>query len=304
MPTQNEREGRDRKRSGGLAGTAITEEQSVSQDALHREPAELHRTWRPAARRSSRSASQHERRELSCHALREPDDGVLAHMTGEAARLIPYALIAALSPLGFAATIAVIRTGRLRAFGFGVGVVLGQLVACAVLVVLGGASIPSREASHTTFEGLLELALGIALLCLAVAVYRRPSRWAQNPAASGRSKKLLDRLGHVRAITALFAGLMLGIGGPKRLVLTALASASISASGMTGSSEAALVIWYSTLATVLIWAPVLSYLLLGQWAIALLDRGLEWLTRWQRPVSVSALIVIALWLVSVGIALL
>ncbi len=225
-------------------------------------------------------------------------------MTDEAAHLIPYALIAALSPLGFAATIAVLRTGRLRALGFGVGVVLGQLLACAVLVIVGEASFPSHETSHPRFEGLLQLALGIALLCLAVAVYRRPPSSAQEAGSSGRSQELLERLGHIRPFTALIAGLLLGIGGPKRLVLTALASASISASGVTGANEPALVVWYSAIATVLVWVPVVAYLLLGQWAVSRLDLTLEWLTRRRRPVTVCALVVIAVVLIGDGVALL
>jgi hypothetical protein len=223
-------------------------------------------------------------------------------VTGEAARLIPYALIAALSPLGFAATIAVMRTGRLRVFGFGVGMVLGQLLACAILVAVGGASFPSHETSHPTFEGLLQFGLGIALLYLAVAVYRRPSKSAPDASSSARSKELLERLGHVRVFTALFAGLLLGVGGPKRLVLSTFASASILASGVNGSDQVALVVWYSALATVLIWVPVLGYLLLGQWAVARLDLGLEWLTRRQRPATVCALVVIALVLIGNGVA--
>jgi len=38
-------------------------------------------------------------------------------------------------------------------------------------------------------------------------------------------------------VTAWGIGLLLGIGGPKRLVLTALASASITAAGITGSGR-------------------------------------------------------------------
>jgi Sap, sulfolipid-1-addressing protein len=227
----------------------------------------------------------------------ELENDELGVVTGEAAHLIPYALIAALSPLGFAATLAVMRTGRVRAFGFGVGVVLGQLFACSVLVVVGGASIPSRETAHPTFEGALELALGITLLCLAVATYFRPSSSRPSAGPGGRANELLERLGHVRALTVLFAGVLLGIGGPKRLVLTALASASISASGVTGSNEAALVVWYSALATVLVWLPVLGYLLLGTRAVTRLDRALEWLTRHRRPMTVGALLVIALVLI-------
>ena len=87
-------------------------------------------------------------------------------------------------------------------------------------------------------------------------------------------------------------------------MLTTFAAASISASGVTGSNEAALVVWYSVLATLLIWVPVLGYLLLGQWAVTRLDRSLEWLTRRQRPVTVCALVVIALLLIGDAVALL
>jgi hypothetical protein len=212
---------------------------------------------------------------------------------GEAVRLIPYALLAALSPLGFAATITVMKTGRLTALGFALGVVLGQLLACAVLVLVGGASIPSRNKDHPTFQGLLELALGIALLWLAEVIRHRPPTAMHAPWGSGRSKEVLDRLARVRPFTALVAGLVLGIGGPKRLVLTGLASASIADAGVGGSDQGALILWYSALATVVVWLPIVGYLLLGDWAVTWLDRGLEWLTRHQRTASVSVLVAVA-----------
>lgn len=225
-------------------------------------------------------------------------------MLSEAGRLVPYALLAALSPLGFAATIAVMRAGRLRALGFAVGVVIGQLFACAALVLLGGVSIPSHTSGHPTLEGVLGLAFGLLLLGYAVILHRRPADLTGTPAASGRSKEILGRLGRVRAFTAAVAGLLLGIGGPKRLVLTALASASIAAAGATGSDGTALVFWYSGLATVLVWLPVLGYLVLGQWAVTRLDLGLEWLTRHRRPATVSVLGLLGLVLVIDSAALL
>jgi len=62
-----------------------------------------------------------------------------------ALQLVPYALIATLSPLGVAATLTVMRTGRLQALGFGLGVVAGQLLACTTLVLLGSVTIPHRS---------------------------------------------------------------------------------------------------------------------------------------------------------------
>jgi hypothetical protein len=219
-----------------------------------------------------------------------------------AAQLIPYALLATLSPLGVAATLAVMRTGRLQAFGFSVGVVLGQLAACAVLVALGSVTIPGRAKSHPTFQGLLALGLGVALLVLALVVRRHPELLKRS--SSGGSHAALDRLQHVHVLTASGLGLLLGIGGPKRLVLTALASASIAAAGTTGSNEAGLVLWYGLLATVLVWLPVVAYLLLGDLVLARLDRALEWFARQRSTVTVSVLVVVGLVLIGNAAALL
>ena len=222
-------------------------------------------------------------------------------MAGAAAHLIPYALLATLSPLGVAATLAVMRTGRLKAFGFGLGVVLGQLIACAALVAIGAAATPHRTKAYPTFEGLLEVAFGIALLCVAVAVHRRPR--TGSPSAGGRSQAALDRLQHVHVMTASAIGLLLGIGGPKRLLLTCLASASITATGTTSKNELVLVGWYTFLATSLVWLPILAYLLIGDWAVTRLDSALAWLDRHRRPLMTYAIAVVGGVLVVDGLLL-
>ena len=139
---------------------------------------------------------------------------------------------------------------------------------------------------------MLALGLGVALLVLAYLVRRRPEI-LKRP-SSGRSHAALDRLQRVHLITATGLGLLLGIGGPKRLVLTALASALIAAAGSTGSDEAALVVWYGLLATVLVWLPVIAFLLLGDLVVARLDGALEWLARQRSTVTLYALVVIGL----------
>ena len=223
-------------------------------------------------------------------------------MLSAALHLIPYALLATLSPLGFAATVTVMRTGRLRALAFALGVVFGQLLACSALVAIGAVATPDRSKSHTTFEGLFELGLALLLLSYAWVVQRRPQTARRT--SNGRSKAALERLQRVHLVTASGVGLLLGIGGPKRLVLTALASASIVAAGFTGSNEAALIGWYGLLATVLVWLPVLGYLLLGNRAVVALDATLEWLARHRRPATVSVLVIVGLALLVNAVLLL
>jgi threonine/homoserine/homoserine lactone efflux protein len=221
-------------------------------------------------------------------------------VTSAALYLIPFALVAAASPLGLAATLTVLRTGRVQALVLAIGVIGGQLFACAALVLIGAASI-SHRTKRPNVEGVLELLVGVALLLLAVRLLRRPKTEERT---NGRSQRFLDRLGQVRLKTDFVAGLALGIGGPKRLVLTALAASSITAAGVDGAEETALVLWYCGLATVVVWAPVLAALLLGDPAVDLLDRGFAWLARHQRAVTLSVLLVVGLFFFGHGLGLL
>lgn len=220
-------------------------------------------------------------------------------MLTEALHLIPYALVAALSPLGFAATLAVLESGRLKALGFAIGFVSGQLLACAVLVAIGGAA-PERSDRYPTLQALLELGLGLVVLWLALEVRRKPQPMARKDSGK-RSSAMLERLGRLRVGTAIVAGFLLGIGGPKRLVLTALAAASITAASLDGSADVLLVAWYAALATVLVWIPVLAFELFGEQAIIWFDRAHEWLSVHQRQVVAWALAILGLVLVADGL---
>ena len=217
--------------------------------------------------------------------------------------LLPYALLATLSPVGFTATIAILRTGRARAVAFAIGVVAGQAVACSALVLIGDAATPGRSHEHSTFSGLLQIGLAFLLAGYALVVHRR----AEEPAvrtSSDRSKAALERLQRVHVGTAAAVGLLLGIGGPKRLVLTALAAATIGAAGFSARNTAELVGWYCLLATMLVWVPVSAYLLLGQRAVKALDAGLGWLSRHRRSTKVYALVTVSALLIVNAIQLL
>lgn len=220
-------------------------------------------------------------------------------MTNAALSLILYAVVAAASPLGLAATLTVLRTGRAQALGLATGVLLGQLLTCGVLVLIGSASVDHRM-KRPVVEGVLELVLGAALLVLASVIHRRPQ---QAHPDSGRSQQILDRLRRVHGTTAFAAGLALGVGGPKRLVLTGLAAASITAAGVDGAGEAVLVVWYVALATIVVWAPVLAEIVAGERALDRVDAAFRWLGRHHRPVTVLALLIVGFFLAAHGLVL-
>ena len=215
-------------------------------------------------------------------------------------QLVLYGLLAMLSPLGFAATLAVIESGRFKALGFGIGFVAGQLLACGLLVMAGAAVVPDHQSGYDTFRSVLAIGFGVAVLWLALNVRRRPQ--STTPRSSDRSQAVLERLGRLRVGTALVAGLLLGIGGPKRLVLTALAAASISAASLDASRATVSVVAYTALATLLSWAPILAFEVFGDRAVARLAAAQQWLSRHQRAATTYALFLIGLLAIVEGLA--
>ena len=219
-------------------------------------------------------------------------------MSSAALHLVPYALVAALSPLGFAATLAVMGSGKLKALAFACAFVAGQLIACAVLLAIGAATVPGGDDRHATLQAVLEIGFGLALFGLAAGV-----RWrSRTPNQSnGRSEAVLERLERLHLLTALAAGALLGIGGPKRLVLSTLAAASIAASGVDDQQEAVLVVWYTGLATLLVWAPIICFAILGERAVAAFRSGQRWIGEHQSQVVFYPLIFLGVVLLVDGL---
>ncbi len=206
-------------------------------------------------------------------------------------QLLLYGLLAALSPLAFTATIAVTQSGRLKALAFGAGFVVTQLLTCSLFVIAGVAVTGVRTKGHPGVQVLLGAALALALGWAALQVRRRPPKAGE---ASERTQALLERLGRLRFLTAVVAGLVLGIGGPKRLVLTAFAATTITTAGVRDSSEVALVVVYVALATAVVWAPVILFVLLGERAVALMKAAQGDVGRRQPDVTAHALLLLAL----------
>jgi hypothetical protein len=205
---------------------------------------------------------------------------------GDVVQLLLYALLAAFSPLALAATMTAIGAGRRQALGLGVGFVAGQLGACVLFVILDFAAVGSSRRSYPGIRVPLALALAVVLVWLASRVRRRPPPVSES---KSRAHALLARLSRLGYLTTLAVGLLLGIGGPKRLVLTALAAALISTTGARDSAQAELAVVYCALATALVWGPVVFYVVRGEKAIALMKAAQERVNRHQPAVTIYAL---------------
>jgi len=220
-------------------------------------------------------------------------------MLHAAIQVVLYGLLAGFTALGFAATLTVMPSGRLKALGFGAGFVGAQLLTCSVLVIFGIAV--AGEKSRPDLRAALEVALALVLIALALVVHRKPPTTNDGRTAHERSRArtqaLLERLSRLRVLTTVAAGFLLGIGGPKRLVLTSLAATTIVTAGIGDINQAALVAVYVTLATALVWGPLILFLLLGNRVIALMEDAQDDIGRRQPQVTVYALVILASLLV-------
>src|SRR5579871_824251 len=180
----------------------------------------------------------------------------------EVVNLVLYGLIGALSAMAFAATLAVIRAGRLKAIAFAVGFVAAQIATCAILVRLGGWSLPGHHHAYATLRAILAIGFGVWVLTIAWGRRRAPATPPVSR-ADERSQAMLQRLGRLHSATTFLAGVLLGVGGPKRLLITALAAASIAGANVAAGRDVALTVLYAAIATLIVWLPVLAFLLVG-----------------------------------------
>ncbi len=101
----------------------------------------------------------------------------------------------------------------------------------------------------------------------------------------------MARFEHLTPLTAALMGTLFGLGIPKRLTITLVAAATLTAAGLSRPEEVSLALLYIAVAGVLVWAPVAIYVVAGRHANALLAAGQRWLTENQQRVGTVTLLV-------------
>ena len=223
---------------------------------------------------------------------------------GTGIHVVLYGLVAATSPLALGATLVVLRSGhgRLNGLMFAIGVLVGQSLVCVLLLALGSAWTPGGGDENDRLRGILDLGFGIALLLAAWHVQRTalPRRTGTTPRGR-RSQSWHDRLEGLGPVTAVGTGALLGFGGPKRLGITFLAATSVAAADLSTTASVVLLAVYVLLATVLVWAPVLAYLVFTDRATDWLEARQQWIRDHERSVVVYPSLVLGVVLLISGI---
>ena len=216
-------------------------------------------------------------------------------------RAVLYGLIAAASPLAFAATAVVLRSRRARLNGviFAAAFLLAGFGVVLVVVAIGSAAAPGPGGS-SSLAAWLELALGVLLL--AVGLRLRGGSAPAKVDGPGRTQALLDRLALITPKTAFPAGALLGIGGPKRLTIGIVAATTISGANLTTTESVVAAVLYVAVASTLVWAPVALYLVAGRRTRAWLSDAEAWLLENQRLFAAVSLLVFGALLAADGFA--
>ncbi len=215
--------------------------------------------------------------------------------------ILLFALVSASSPLALGATLVVLTHGRGRINGlaFAIGFIAGQ-VACLLLAYgIGAFSVPGGN--HPAVVACFLILFGVALLVMAVHVRRHRDDPVRIRDPNPRMEALRARLGGLRPLSALAVGTALGIGGPKRITITLLASATIASAGLSHASAGVLAIVYVAIATSLVWLPVMLYVMWGARAADWLLRAERWIGRHRTPLTFYPSAVLGVGLVIDGI---
>ncbi len=196
-------------------------------------------------------------------------------MISATAYVLFYALVAAASPLVLTATLVVIRSERQRtnSIAFLIGFLVGTTIAATLGLLLGQAAVEGLE-SRKTLQGVVALLLGLALVAAGLQERRGPKR---PRVESDRERATLVRLGRVGPGAVLSMAVLLGFGGPKRLVLAFLAMGSVGEANLGDLADLTLLALYVAVATLLVSVPLIIVVVGGRRAAAIIDRGESWL---------------------------
>ena len=218
-------------------------------------------------------------------------------MADTASRILLFALVAAASPVTLLATAAVLtsRRGRTNGTVYLVGFLLGQSIAFVVALLIGSAATTNRD-GNIELAAVLELAFGLALLL--VAWPRRRAEAGPDAAGPRRVKAMLARLHGLRPSTAFSVGVLLGVGGVKRLTITVVAGATVGIAGLSPIEDVLLGVLYVVVAAVLVWGPVTVYLVAGERADAWLEEAQSWLTANERRITFASTVLFGFLLTS------
>jgi hypothetical protein len=135
---------------------------------------------------------------------------------------------------------------------------------------------------------------------LVIASRFRPPHEPREPGSTAAAEARFARLAHVKPAISFGIGVPLGIGA-KRLTITLVAAATVSLAGLTLLEDAGLGVLYVVVASLMVWVPVVGYLLLGTRADDVVALSRAWVLTNDRKLTFISALVLGVFLLGDGL---
>jgi threonine/homoserine/homoserine lactone efflux protein len=202
--------------------------------------------------------------------------------------------VIAFSPPPIIAVVVMLVSSRERtnALAFAAGWIVGIAVVGTIVLLLAGEAGASDDGEASTWVELLKLAIGVALVLLALR------KWSGRPDAED-DVATPGWMATIRSLTPLRAGalgVVLSSVNPKNVLLLVAAAATEAQTGLSAGRQA--IVWaiFVVIATLGVGTPVVLSVALGDRAAGVLDRLEQWLIR-------NATVVTAVLCLLIGVTL-
>jgi threonine/homoserine/homoserine lactone efflux protein len=188
------------------------------------------------------------------------------------AEILPLALVVTISPINVIPVILLLFTKRplVNASCFLAGFIAGVAAVLIACVAIAEAVDLSPSSGHSTWVAVLKLALGVYLVVAAVRKFRGRPRTGEESAMP----KWMDGITAFRPGKSLGAGLALGAGNPKNVVVGLAAAVTIASVSLSSGQQIGAIAIYVFVAALGVVAPILVTIFLG-------DRSHEVLGGWK-----------------------
>jgi threonine/homoserine/homoserine lactone efflux protein len=214
--------------------------------------------------------------------------------------ILPLGLVVGLSPIPIIAVVLMLATPRARANGlaFLLGWIAGLTLVGAIVLLVSGAIDATDESEPATWVSLLEIALGVVLVGLAVKQWRGRPRGDEEAALP----KWMTTIDTFKPPKALGFGVVLSSVNPKNLMVTVAAAAAIAATGIDADQETIALAVFIVIGTIGVGAPVIAYLVLGERSRKALDEIKSWMAANNAAIMAVITLVIGVKILGDGIS--
>ncbi|MGO9855955.1 MAG: GAP family protein [Acidimicrobiales bacterium] len=210
--------------------------------------------------------------------------------------VLPLALVVTVSPINVLPVILLLFTRRplFSASCYLAGFIAGVAGLLGLCVVIAGAVTLSPSSSHSTWAGVLKLALGVYLVVAAIRKFRGRPR-------EGESASMPSWMNGIAGFTpgkSLATGAALGAFNPKNLVVGLAAAATIASGDLSSGQQIGAIAVYAFVAVLGVTAPILVAIFLGDRSHEVLDGWKTWLD--QNNAAVMSVLFLLFGVVLIG----